>query len=117
MKELSYTEVLALTVPAKGRPVRELVAEAQQQESLAELRKTAADLTTAPVGRGPLLALIGHSDHADGKDDASFQRLTGVPVDAKLDAVGWATWIFRELQAAKAASNSSSAKRRATKKA
>ncbi|MGM5034952.1 GTPase-associated system all-helical protein GASH [Tardiphaga sp. 803_E3_N1_3] len=102
---------------AEGRPVRELVAEAQQQESLADLRKTAADLTTAPVGRGPLLALIGHSDHADAKNDASFQRLTGLPVDAKLDAVGWATWIFRELQAAKAASGGSSAKRRAAKKA
>ena len=100
----------------EGRPVNELVAEAQLQESLAPLRNVAADLTADPVGRGPLLGLIGHPGHVDVKDEASFQRLTGLSAEAKLHPVAWAGWIFRELQAAKAASDGSPAKRRSAKK-
>ena len=101
---------------AEGRLVRELVAEAQGHDSLAALRDAAADLAAGPVGRGPLLALIGHPSHAHARDEANFQRLTGVPVDARLGPVAWALWLFRELQAAKAASDGSPVKRRAAKR-
>lgn len=101
---------------AEGRPIRDLVAEAQEYESLAPLRSAAAEFAAEPVGRGPLLALIGHASHADAKDEGRFQRLTGVPADATLNLVSWAGWIFRELQASKAASEASPAKRRAAKK-
>lgn len=103
-------------VDAEKRPVRDLVSEAQEHESLAPLRAAAANLLSDPKGRGPLLALIGHPANASAKDKGSFQRLTGVPADAGLDPVAWAGWIFRELQAAKAASDDFPAKRRAAKK-
>ena len=96
--------------------VRDLVVECQEFETLAPLRSVAADLVAAPEGRGPLLALIGHPTHANAKEESSFQMLSGVPADAELDARAWAGWIFRELQAAKAASDASPAKRRSPKK-
>ncbi|MGM4881643.1 GTPase-associated system all-helical protein GASH [Rhizobium sp. 62_C5_N11_2] len=103
------------TEQGKDRMIRELVTEAQDEASLASLRSAAADLVGAPDGRGPLLALIGHPDHARARAEDAFQILTGVPADARLDPVAWACWIFRELQASKAASDSSSAKRRSKK--
>jgi hypothetical protein len=57
--------VLRLKGTADGgkRPVRDLVAEAQDHDGLASLRAAAANLAAAPGGRGPLLALIGHPSH------------------------------------------------------
>lgn len=98
------------------RPVRDLVKEAQDHEALAALRGAASEIAGAPEGRGPLLSLIGHPEHSDARNAAEFQRLTGVPADAELDAVTWAGWLFRELQASKAATDGSSLKRRAAKK-
>lgn len=99
----------------KDRPIRELVAEAQDVSSLAPLRSMAAALASAPDGRGPLLALIGHPDHAKARSEEAFQTVTGVPANTRLDPVAWAGWIFRELQASKAASDASPAKRRTKK--
>jgi len=100
----------------KKRAVRELVVEGQEFETLAPLRLAAAELVAAPEGRGPLLALIGHAHHANAKKESFFQLLSGVPADAELDAVAWANWLFRELQAAKAASDGSPPNRRPPKK-
>lgn len=106
--------VMRLPGAADGekRAVRDLVAEAQDHEGLAALRDTAAGLAAPPEGRGPLLALIGHPTHAGARNAAEFQRLTGVPADSALDAIAWAGWLFRELQASKAATDGSPAKRR-----
>ena len=98
------------------RPVRDLVAEAQDHDGLASLRAAASKLAGAPEGRGPLLALIGHPAHSSARDAEAFQRLTGVPARSELDAVAWAGWLFRELQASKAATDASPAKRRSAKK-
>jgi hypothetical protein len=98
------------------RPVRDLVAEAQDHSDLASLRAAAAKLVVVPDGRGPLLALIGHAAHIDARNADDFQRLTGVPASSELDAVAWAGWLFRELQASKAATDTSSAKHRSAKK-
>ncbi|WP_334180656.1 GTPase-associated system all-helical protein GASH [Pseudoxanthomonas sp.] len=103
------------TEHGNDRSIRDLVAEAQDEASLAPLRSEAANLVGAPEGRGPLLALIGHSDHAKARAEEAFQIVTGVPADARLNPVAWATWIFRELQASKAASDASPQKRRAKK--
>lgn len=110
--------VLRLGETADGakRTVRDLVKEAQDEAALAPLRTAAVGLTTEPGGRGPLLALIGYAAHTGARDAASFQRLTGVPADSELDPVGWSAWLFRELQASKAAMDASPAKRRAGKK-
>lgn len=95
------------------RAIRDLVSDAQDEDSLAPLRAVAVDLVGAPNGRGPLLAMIGHPDHANARAEEAFRGLAGVPADTPLDPVAWAGWIFRELQASKAASDGSSAKRRA----
>lgn len=100
----------------KKRPVRDLVAEAQNHEGLASLRAAAAKLVAAPNGRGPLLALIGHPAHTGARNADDFQRLTGVSASSELDVAAWAKWLFRELQASKAATDASTAKRRSAKK-
>lgn len=109
--------VLRLPAAENGRDraIRELVAEAQDEASLAPLRSVAANLVGVPDGRGPLLALIGYPDHTRARSEEAFQILTGVPADARLKPVAWAGWIFRELQASKAASDASPAKRRIKK--
>lgn len=106
---------LAGTGDGAKRAVRDLVTEAQDEAALAPLRSAAVGLTIEPEGRGPLLALIGHSTHIGARDAASFQRLTGVPANSELDPVAWSGWLFRELQASKAATDASPAKRRAKK--
>lgn len=106
---------LAGTGDGAKRTVRDLVTEAQDEAALAPLRSAAVGLTIEPEGRGPLLALIGHSTHIGARDAASFQRLTGVPANSELDPVAWSGWLFRELQATKAATDASPAKRRAKK--
>lgn len=103
------------TADAAKRTVCDLVTEAQDEAALAPLRSAAARLTAEPEGRGPLLALIGHPAHTGARDAASFQRLTGVPAESALDPVAWSGWLFRELQASKAAKDGSPAKRRAGK--
>lgn len=104
------------TAVGEKRPVRDLIAEAQDHEELATLRHAAAKLAAAPEGRGPLLALIGHASQPGARDADEFQRLTGVPSDAELGAAGWALWIFRELQASRAATDDAAAKRRGSKR-
>jgi hypothetical protein len=104
------------TAMDEKRPMRDLIAEAQDHEELAALRDAAAKLAVAPEGRGPLLALIGHASQAGARDAEEFQRLTGVPSDAELGAAGWALWLFRELQASQAATDAAAAKRRGSRR-
>jgi hypothetical protein len=77
-------------------------------------------MTTAPEGRGPVLALIAHPDTPASRDEDEFRRLTGVPLDARLTLPEWACWVFRELQAVSAATAATRAKtgsgRRRTRK-
>jgi hypothetical protein len=110
--------VLRLGGTADGakRTVRDLVKEAQDEAALAPLRTAAAELAAEPAGRGPLLAMIGHPTHTGARDAESFQRLTGVPADSELDTVAWSGWLFRELQASKAATDASPARRSAARK-
>lgn len=98
------------------RLVQDLVVEAQRHNELASLRAAATELAPLPIGRGPLLGLIGHTTHIGALSAEDFQRLTGVPADAELDPIAWAGWLFRELQASKAATDASPAKRRSAKK-
>lgn len=108
---------LQVTKDHGKRPMRDLVAEAQNHSDLASLRAAATTLFAAtPAGRGPILALIGHPARINAQNADDFQRLTGVPADSELDAVAWAGWLFRELQASKATKDASPAKRRSTKK-
>ncbi|NHO43036.1 hypothetical protein GOB83_12760 [Acetobacter fabarum] len=110
--------VLRLGGTADGgkRTVRDLVTEAQDEATLAPLRTAAAKLAAEPVGRGPLLAMIGHPTHTGARDAESFQQLTGVPATSELDTVAWSGWVFRELQASKAATDASPARRNAARR-
>ena len=92
--------------------VGDLLATARQSPELAPLRATAAGLLAVPRGRGPLLALIGHPEISVSPPSGEFRDLTGVPAGSELGIATWATWLFRELQAARATERTKPPKRR-----
>lgn len=97
------------------RPIRDLLAEALGSNELVPLRQAAAELVSEPIGRGPLLGLIGHGGEQLPLDDGAFRRLLGVPAATPLRVPEWATWVFRELQAARAAREGTEPKKRGRK--
>ena len=97
-------------------PIRELVEKTRDAGILADLRTEAGKLVTAPKGRGSVLALIGHPDAVPQIDDRRFRDLVGVKPDTALTLPDWSVWIFRELQAARAATEASAPKRRTSRK-
>ena len=97
-------------------PIRELVEKTRDAGILADLRTEAGKLVTAPKGRGLVLALIGHPDAVPQIDDRRFRDLVGIKPDTALTLPDWSVWIFRELQAARAATEASAPKRRASRK-
>ena len=107
---------LPTTDPEEKRPIRELVEKARDASVLGDLRTEAGKLVTAPMGRSPMLGLIGHPDVAPQIDDRGFRDLVGVMPDTALTLPDWSVWIFRELQAARAVTEASAPKRRASRK-
>lgn len=101
---------------ARKTPIRILVKEAGDADDLADLRTEIGNLVAAPAGRGPLLALIGHRDVLPQIDDRKFRALVGVEPDTALTLPDWSVWMFRELQAARAAMEASVPKRRTSRK-
>jgi hypothetical protein len=102
--------------PEKMFAIRDLVREAQTHKSLVALRSAGAEIIGPPEGRGPVMALIAHPDAPAARaEEDEFRRLTGVPADAELTLPGWATWVFRELQAARAAVDGAKPPRRSRK--
>ena len=97
-------------------PIRELVDKSCAAGVLAELRTEAGTLVPAPMGRGAILALIGHPDAMPQIDERRFRDLVGVEPDTALTLPDWAVWIFRELQATQAVVKDSAPKRRTTRK-
>lgn len=86
------------------RDVASLVREARTTTSMLPFRALAAQYTPAPVGRGPLLSLIGHP-HGSGADEATTLRaLSGMDASTKMTPSDWGTYLFRELQSARATS-------------
>lgn len=100
---------------AERRPIRSLLEEAMAPPELAPLRKAAAQLVQDLTGRGPVLALLGHGSGRSTLDDDGFRARVGVPAATPLTVPGWATWLFRELQAARAAQEGPEAKKRGRK--
>ncbi|WNZ79316.1 GTPase-associated system all-helical protein GASH [Pseudomonas sp. P105] len=95
--------------------IYDLVSEAQSDGSLATLRSAGSDLIAPPIGRGPVMALIAHPGFLNAQAESEFQRLTGIPGDAQVTLPEWATWIFREMQAARAATDGVKTPRRQRK--
>ena len=102
--------------PEKKTLVRELAERTHSAEVLAGLRTEARALVAPPVGRGSILALIGHLDSVPQFDDRRFHDLVGVEPDTALTLPDWSVWMFRELQAARAVMQASAPKRRTSKK-
>lgn len=98
--------------PTQGRPIRDLLSEAIESKELASFRQTAAQLVSEPAGRGPILGLLGYSTVGATLDDRIFRSQIGVPAGTQLTLPQWATWLFRELQAARAVRNGTETKKR-----
>ena len=94
----------------------ELVEMTRETGSLAELRREAGKLVTAPAGRGSILGLIGHPDAALQIDKRRFRDLVGVKPNTMLTLPDWSVWMFREFQAARAIAEASTPKRRTSRK-
>jgi hypothetical protein len=108
-----------LTLPAAdpepSYAICDLATRARQTAELAPLRAAGAEMLPPAHGRGPLLALIAHPHVPANLSGREFRNLVGTPPDAPLSLPGWATWLFRELQAARAATEGSEPRRRARK--
>ena len=87
---------------AERRPIRDLLNDAMESSELTPLRGAAAQLVSELVGRGPLLSLLGHSAGRPPLGEDKFRAQVGVPAATPLTVPEWATWLFRELQAARA---------------
>lgn len=101
--------VIALPTMDRERetPIRELVEMTWHSSVLDELRTEASRLVAAPEGRGSILRLIGHPEVAREIDGGRFRDLVGVQPDTMLTWPDWSVWMLRELQAARAISDSS----------
>ncbi|AEL07771.1 GTPase-associated system all-helical protein GASH [Xanthomonas campestris] len=86
------------------RDIEMLVRDAKTAEFMEPFRALAAQYVTAPVGRGPLISLIGHGQDSAAVDSTSLRALGGVDAATKMTPSEWGTFLFRELQAARATS-------------
>jgi len=89
------------------RDIASLVRDARTTAFMQPFRALAAQYAPAPAGRGPLLSLIGHPQAAAGTVEATTLRaLAGVDASTKMTPPDWGIYLFRELQTARATSNS-----------
>ena len=96
--------------------VRKLVEKARNADILEELREEIRRLVDAPEGRSLVLGLIGHVQAVPRIDDGRFRDFVGVNPDTMVSLPDWSVWVFRELQAARAIAEASSAKQRTPRK-
>lgn len=90
------------------RDIDSLVRDARATAFMQPFRALAAQYVPAPVGRGPLLSLIGHPQDSSAVEVTTLRALCGVDASTKMTPSDWGTYLFRELQAARATSDSSS---------
>lgn len=88
------------------RDVASLVRDARTTAFMQPFRALAARYVTAPVGRGLLLSLIGHPQDSGAIEATNLRALGGVDASAKMTPSDWGTYLFRELQTARATSGS-----------
>lgn len=116
----AFLRETVLTLPTLNEdetvPIRELMEKTGKAELLSPLRTEAAQLVSAPEGRCSVLAMIGNLDAMHQLDDSGFRDRVGLNQDTELTLPDWSVWIFRELQAARAAAEASAMKRPAARK-
>lgn len=88
------------------RDFTSLVRDARTTAFMQPFRALAAQYAPAPVGRGPLLSLIGHPGDSGAIEETTLRALVGVAVSAKMTPYEWGTYLFRELQSARATNES-----------
>lgn len=96
------------------RDAASLVHDARTAASMQPFRTLAAQYASAPVGRGPMLSLIGHPQDSSAVEATTLRALSGVDASTKMTPSDWGTYLFRELQTARATCDSSA--KRAKKK-
>lgn len=89
------------------RDVADLLHDARTTAFMQPFRALAAQYAPEPVGRGPLLSLIGHPRDSGAIEATTLRTLSGVNASTKMTPSEWGTYLFRELQTARATSNSS----------
>jgi len=87
--------------------IASLVHSAMETEFMQPLRTLAAGYVSAPIGRGLLLSLIGYPQTSGAVEATTLRALAGVDASTKLTPSDWGTYLFRELQSARATSESS----------
>lgn len=88
------------------RDVASLVRDARTTAFMQPFRVLAARYAPEPVGRGPLLSLIGHPQGSGEVEATTLRALCGVDASTSMTPSDWGTYLFRELQTARATSNS-----------
>lgn len=79
-----------------------LLHKARTADFMQPFRTLAADYSPSPDGRGPLLSLIGYPQSANIEDATTLSAFSGINPQHKLTPVDWGTYLFRELQSARA---------------
>lgn len=90
------------------RDIASLVHDARTAAFMQPFRTLAAQYVPAPVGRGPLLSLIGHPQELGAVEAIALRTFVGLDAATVLTAPDWGTYLFRELQSARAISESPS---------
>ncbi|SEJ17700.1 hypothetical protein SAMN05216201_105165 [Pseudomonas linyingensis] len=87
------------------RDIASLVHDAKTTEFLQPFRTLAAQYAPVPVGRGPLLSLIGHPQASGAIEATTLRALAGLDASIKMTPSDWGIYLFRELQSARATSS------------
>ena len=88
------------------RDVASLVRDARTTAFMQPFRALAAQYAPVPIGRGLLLSLIGHPQDSSAVDATTLLALCGIDASTKMTPSDWGTYLFRELQTARATSDS-----------
>lgn len=86
------------------RDLGTLVRDARATTFMQPFRALAAQYAPAPVGRGPLLSLIGHPHDSSADGATNLRALTGMDASTQMTPSDWGAYLFRELQSARATS-------------
>lgn len=84
------------------REVAVLVQDARTNAFMQPFRNLAAQYVQAAEGRGPVLSVIGHPQNPGAIDAGQLRALVGIDATAKMTPAEWGTYLFRELQSARA---------------
>ncbi len=87
------------------REVLDLLRDARANSFMQPFRALAAQYAPVPVGRGPLLSLIGHPQNSGDIEATMLRTLGGIDATTKMTPSDWGTYLFRELQTARATSD------------